>query len=348
MEIDHLCVRNFGSIENEYHALYNSVGIRLLPDKGIYKLQGTDTLDFLHRITTNEVKNLEKDKVTRSIFTNENGKIIDYVTLINYGDYILMTGCPEYEGKLLKWIEKYIIVDDVDVKPFRDKIIILEILGPKAEQFVELLSGNTGDSMDENKRISVTVNGLSFDVIRSHVNDNIDHYWIIAEQKICAELLNLINDEKLGNEISLIGEEAYEIFRIENGLPASPNEINENINPHEAGIINDVSFTKGCYIGQEVIARLDTYDKVQKHLRSIVFHTDNVPEGDYKLFSEENIKAGYISSITYSKKINKSIGLGYIRTGFSKDGTKLKAKIENGNSDKTSGSFDVLVVGNRI
>ena len=345
---DYLCVQNFGSIENEYHALYNSAGIRLLPDKGIYKLHGTDTLDFLHRITTNETKNLEKNGVTRTIFTNENGRIIDYATLINYGDYLLMTGCPEYEEKLLKWIEKYIIVDDVKVIPFRDEIIIIEILGPKADQFVELLSGNTGNSVDERRLIPVTADNVSFDLIRPQMNDKIHHYWIIVEQKICAELLNSMLDDHLGLEISLIGEEAYEIFRIENGIPSSPNEFNENINPHEAGIISDVSFTKGCYIGQEVIARLDTYDKVQKHLRSIVFHTDNVPDGDYMLYSEDNIRAGHITSLTYSRKIKKTVGLGYIRKSYSKDNTRLKAKIETGNNNKSPESFDVLVGENPV
>jgi len=345
-ELSYLSVQNFGSVEKEYHALNNFIGIRLLPGNGIYKLKGTDTLDFLQRITTNDVKNLLADKVTRTIFTNENGRIIDYVTLINYGDYFLMTGCPEYEEKLVQWIEKYIIVDDVEVKTLRDEIIIFEILGPNGDQLAELLAGSSGKSLDEDKLIPLTIENVSFTLIRRRVNDKNQHYWIIVEQKNSAELLQSILDVKMGKDISLIGEEAYEIFRIENGIPGSPNEINENINPHEAGIINDVSFTKGCYIGQEVIARLDTYDKVQKHLRFLIFQTDSVPEGNYKLYTEDGIRAGYVSSLIHSKKIDKPVGLGYIRKDFSNDGTKLNARIDNDNDSKVPGSLEVLVVEN--
>jgi len=98
-EKDYMSVQNYGSIEKEYHALTDFIGIRIMPGKGVYKLKGADTLDFLHRITTNDVKNLQVNEVTHTIFTNENGRIIDYVTLINNGDHYLMTGCPGYEEK---------------------------------------------------------------------------------------------------------------------------------------------------------------------------------------------------------------------------------------------------------
>jgi len=337
---------NFGSVENEYHALNNSIGIRFLPEKGIYKLQGTDTLDFLHRVTTNDVKNLQVDNVIRTIFTNENGRIIDYVTLINYGDHLLMTGCPEYEEKLVQWIEKYIIVDDVEVKTLQGELIIFEILGQNADHLAEFLSGSSGSSMDENKLIHLSLGDVSFNFMRHRGENKDQRYWIIVEQKHSAELINRILDSKLGNEIRLTGEEAYDIFRIENGIPGPPNEFNDNINPHEAGIINDVSFTKGCYIGQEVIARLDTYDKVQKHLRFLIFQSETVPEGSYKLYTEDGIRAGYVTSLIRSRKIGQTVGLGYIRKDHSKDGTKLKARIENNNVSEIPGSVDVLVVEN--
>jgi len=342
-EQDYMSVQNYGSVEKEYHALTDFIGIRIMPGKGIYKLKGADTLDFLHRITTNDVKNLQVNEVTHTIFTNENGRIIDYVTLINNGDHYLMTGCPGYEEKLVKWIEKYIFVDDVEIHTLRDELVIFEILGPNADRLAKHLCGNSGNSIDENKFIPLTIENISFNLILHKVDNNEQRYRVIVEQENSADLLKSILNDKLGINISLIGEEAYEIVRIENGIPGAPNELNENINPHEVGMINVVSFTKGCYIGQEIIARLDTYDKVQKHLRTLIFQTDKVPEGDYKLYTEDGIRAGHLTSLTHSKKFNKPVGLGYIRKDYNLEGTILKARIENKDDMNIPDSYDVVI-----
>ena len=82
-------------------------------------------------------------------------------------------------------------------------------------------------------------------------------------------------------------KKAYEIFRIKNGIPKFPNELNDEFNPHEVNLSCDVSPDKGCYIGQEVIARLQTYDKVQKKMKGLLIPSDMLPERDTEIINKE-------------------------------------------------------------
>jgi len=130
---------------------------------------------------------------------------------------------------------------------------------------------------------------------------------------------------------NFVGSDAYEIYRIEKGIPDSPNELSATYNPHELDLLNMVDFKKGCYIGQEVIARLDTYDKVQKKLKGLSFGEKLRPGEKYTLFDSEGKEAGVVTSTTFSKKLDRAIGLGFVRRFYLEPGTKLSARSENSN-----------------
>ena len=92
-----------------------------------------------------------------------------------------------------------------------------------------------------------------------------------------------------------------------------PNELNDSVNPHEAGLLSEISFSKGCYIGQEVIARLDTYDKVQRKLKGIIIEGDCDCQSGMNLYDTTENEVGLITSITKSELIKKKIGLAYVK-----------------------------------
>ena len=131
-------------------------------------------------------------------------------------------------------------------------------------------------------------------------------------------------------DFNLIGDDAYNCYRVIRGIPASPNELNDQFNPHEANLLDKISFSKGCYIGQEVIARLETYDKVQRNLKGISFDEPVNSDGQLMISDEKGTDAGIVTSISYSQKCGKYIGLAYIRKAFSENGTSLFVKNRNG------------------
>ena len=110
----------------------------------------------------------------------------------------------------------------------------------------------------------------------------------------------------------------------------APNELNDHYNTHEANLMSLVDTTKGCYIGQEVIERIETYNKVQKYLCGVEFDEQLLGEEQFILLSEDGTEVGTVTSSVNSLKLDVPIGLAFIRKAFAKDGTKLSAKSSNG------------------
>jgi aminomethyltransferase len=128
--------------------------------------------------------------------------------------------------------------------------------------------------------------------------------------------------------IKPIGAQAREALRIEAGIPKAGPELNEEIVPPEANLESKAfSLTKGCYPGQEVVARMDTYGNVRRHLVGLVLKDSTIPPHKARLFSGDR-EVGWISSAVRSPKLGQVIALGFPLRDFSKPGTELTVEVE--------------------
>jgi len=136
---------------------------------------------------------------------------------------------------------------------------------------------------------------------------------------------------------AIMENELFEVLRIENGTPMAPNEINEKHNPLETPVTSTaVSFTKGCYIGQEVIARLDAQQKVQRHLMGLRFEGGSPSIGDRIIdptIPESAPLGNEIGEVTSAAKSPRfgSIGLAYVRGKYANPGARLSVQDSTGN-----------------
>ena len=325
-------IKSFELIETEVDSLYDGVGLRDISHYGILELKGNDSLDFLHRITTNSIKDLPKEGIANTIFTSEKGRILDFTTVINFEDYQLLFGSPENQAMVYSWIEKYIIADDVKVADVNGKYTVLELIGPQADSFVTLICGNIVNAIKPNSFKVINADGMIFFLLKILDRNEKIRFWLIANIENGQQLVKYMIENKGIFNFSLIGEDAYNIYRIEHGIPSAPNEINSDYNPHEVRLLNAVDFNKGCYIGQEVIARLDTYDKVQKYLSGVIFSNLISENEKFILFDEAGNDAGIVTSTCHSLKLKSYIGLAFIRRDYMQEETVLKAKSESGNT----------------
>jgi folate-binding protein YgfZ len=127
----------------------------------------------------------------------------------------------------------------------------------------------------------------------------------------------------------MVGEEAYNIFRVEQGLPIAPNELNDEYNPLETALDELIDFNKGCYIGQEVIARLQTYSKVQKKLVGLRFNSPLEFNNGHIVLEDNGVEVGKLTSYALSHKLKAPIGLAYIRNSHLTPGTQLSLKLSD-------------------
>ena len=323
-EVTH--IKSYVSLDEEVYSLNNGVALKYMNTSSIIELKGTDSLDFLHRISTNSMKNLNKEEVKKTIFTSEKGRIIGVSTVMNFESYILLITGIHSKQKTMSWINKYIIGDDVKLSEASHRFNLFEIVGPQSESFLSLFVGDALNNVPGNSFRVVSADGLLFFLARLIDENGLQKFWILAEQENGKKLVSTMIENKGPFDFNLVGEDAYSVYKIENGIPSDPNELNDLYNPHEAKIINLVDFKKGCYIGQEVIARLDTYDKVQKQLVGVCFPESIETNEKFTLLDEETNEVGAVTSIAYSPIRKKNIALGYLKKSLALQGNKVTAK----------------------
>jgi len=319
-------IKNYSSLDKEVYSLNNGVALKFMNTSSIIELKGTDSLDFLHRISTNSMKNLNKEEVKKTIFTSEKGRIIGVSTVMNFESYILLITGIYSKQKTMSWLNKYIIGDDVKLSDASHRFNLLEIVGPQSESFLSLFVGDAVNAVSDNSFKVVSADGVLFFLAKLIDENGLRKYWILAEQENAKKLITNMVENKGPFDFNLIGEDAYNVYKIENGIASDPTELNDFYNPHEAKIINLVDFKKGCYIGQEVIARLDTYDKVQKHLVGLCFPEAVETNEKFTLLDDEKNEVGIVTSMAYSPKIKKNIALGYLKRSLAVQGMKVTAK----------------------
>ncbi len=231
-------VLKYTSVEDEVNSLTDGVGLRNISHYGMIELRGKDVLDFLHRISTNSTRELGKEQITKTIFTTEKGRIIDLTTLLNFEDYQILFTSGEHHLKVLRWLDKYIITDDVKVSDINGKYMLLEVSGSQADSFLTLVCGTIVNNISENTFKVISAEGMLFFLAKMRDERNNLKYWVIADSSNGNRFVKYAFENKGIFDFNLVGENAWNIFRIEQGIPAAPNEINDNYNPNEAGLLD--------------------------------------------------------------------------------------------------------------
>lgn len=310
-------VKYFSNIDDELFSLYNGVGVRINNGSVILELIGKDCIDFLHRITTNSILYLAKNELVKTIFTNEKGRIIGLTEVINLEDRLWLKTNYYFKDKIIAWINRYVITDDVKVNDISNNYLLVDFYGPQKFSFIEWLFNSQNFSIISDKIQKLTIE--DFDAYISLSNFEFSSFSslnLIVHKNYVTKLLNFIFNNKGPFDFNLIGNSAFESYRIEQGILSSESELNDYFNPHELNLSELIDTKKGCYIGQEVLARLETYDKVQKKITGLEFSEDFTLGEVNEVLDANNQVAGYITSKTYSHKLKKYIGLGVIRKKY--------------------------------
>ena len=265
----------------------------------VLSASGKDVIDFLNRMSTNDVINIQVNEFRKTFLTSDKGRIIDLITILNCENEILLITTFGYSDKVLQHLNKYIIMDDVNLQKINESYYLIQIFGSNLSETLNNVF--EVDIEDENQIIEK--NNIIYFIDKRHTNSfNI--------------FVNDLNIESVNAKLKALkelNETEYNLLRIDKSIPEGPNEFQENINPKECGLEDFISYTKGCYIGQEVVARLDAQGKIPKQM--IKFETNvssTLDEGD-KIYTEDsNKECGFITSIAQNN--GSAIGLGFIRS----------------------------------
>ena len=304
----------------EYWAIRNHSGMADLSHLGLLQVTGKERLSFLNGLLTNEILKMSDGTGVRSALLNTKARVLaDLYLYVRDDDLVIDTG--DVPGAIVKEIlERFIITEDVQVKDTTSEFVHLTLQGQQAAENAGALFGVAFADM---KPLQHTMLGPS--MIANHDRTGQSGYDMIIP-----------NDEAEGVWQSLllrgvtpVGLDALEILRLEAGFPRYGVDVDANTIILEAGYKDAISFTKGCYLGQEVVARATHIGRVNKNLVQFQIESDHAP-GPKSKFQDNGKEAGYVTSAAFSPGLKAVIGLGYAQRDFAKEGTKLVVESAHG------------------
>ena len=310
-----MAVKTVGRV-NGYQALTRGVGVVDRSDVGRLLLRGADAVDLVERLSTNALTELAVGQGAATVLTTNKGRILDLLLVLRReSDLLVLTG-PNNQGRVAEWVDFYTFVEDVSVEDVTSTTAMLGVVGPDAPAAVEAATGVAASELAPYESRAGIVARVEALVVRS---DPVGEpgYDVIVPADARQEAL----DALLSADAVPVGAEALDLVRIERGVPAFGHELTEAFNPLEAGLIDIISFTKGCYVGQEVVARLNTYDKVQKRLMRMRWDSGAGPEPGAKLVLDGK-QVGVVTSAAVSPD-GGGVGLGYVRRAHASEGVVL-------------------------
>ena len=273
-------------------------------DLGLLKFTGETRLDLIHRMSTQGVNDLASGEGAATILTTDIGRMIDRLLLYASSDAVYALTGEEIAGALARYLLRFVFFnDDFHLEDLSAETAVFGVYGATARESLRPLFGDAVEIPLHHWR-QHTVGGVT---VYLHRTDPVagGGYFVMGD---------VADKEAIGQALAeagivRAGPEAFDYLRIESGLPRFGQEITQEYIPLEANLWADVSFTKGCYTGQEVIARMESRGRLAKQLAWL--H----PEGPVAAGTEivaDGRMAGTVTSAATGPA--GPVALGYVKT----------------------------------
>ena len=311
--------QTFGNKIEEYRAARDGAALLDRSAFGRLRITGADGLDLLNRLSTNKLIDLTPGEGTSTVLTTNKGRIIDLLPVANLGAELLVITNPQTSEKVIDWIDLYTFGEDIQVKDVTGESALLSMVGPTAGT----LLGPEAAALSLYAARDVSIGGVQAIAVRTDALGTPGYDLMVSASQAAEAWTTLV-----GIGAVPMGEEAAEMLRVEQGVPRYASELGEEYNPLEAGLLPSISFDKGCYIGQEVVVRLNTYNKVQKQLVGIMVAEGNPLSG--QSLEVDGKDAGFLTSVAYSPLLECALALGYVRTRYASAGQVVNIAVGDG------------------
>jgi folate-binding protein YgfZ len=277
---------------------------------GIFRITGEDRLRYLHNQSTNKIQPLTPGQGCETVFVTGTARTIDLATVYVLESEVLLIISPERKNQLFQWLDQYIFpMDKVKIEDVSTKYDLWELY---TEQ--NLISNPDLNLSAFHSHQSIRLNSVET-LIAKGTSLGFNGYTLLVDKEDKGGGIKTYFDGLNPGELN---PTQWEQLRIKQGRPYPEHEITDAYNPLEAGLGHTISFDKGCYIGQETIARINTYDALKQKLWSFEL---THPVSDRAPITVEGNKAGQITSIT--KIGDRWFGLGYVKTKLAQAGAKV-------------------------
>lgn len=304
---------SFGSPASELIALQTGCGAFALPWRSQINVTGKDRVRWLHNMVTNNVRDLALNCGNYNFVLNAQGRILGDMYIYNRGESLVLETDSRQVETLLATMKRFIIMDKVEMPPASSSLMALGICGPQAEKALAA-AGIDADGMAPLEMKDFGIDGVSITLIAGPEKKP-GWFEIWLDQAHAQDWWNKL----LTAGAQPVGAEALEIWRVLRGIPNYGQDIRERDLPQETGQTDALNFTKGCYIGQEIVERIRSRGHVHRQFTGFEFAgalpTLPTTEADRRAPAELTSVARIPTTTG-----EKHIGLGYVRREVLTDG----------------------------
>jgi folate-binding protein YgfZ len=289
-----------------------------LTERAKFKVTGEDRLRFLNGQLTNEILGLQPGRTRYACALTAKGKLCADLFVTSTAKTFYLDTALILRSSLLARLERYLIADDVLIEDVTAEFGLFHLLDRNSE---ERLKEET-DLKNSSAQAPPESSGIFESESNRFASPGIDLWFPLPNKSLILE----------GLKEKPMAPDAADNLRIERGIAAWGNELSEDVIPNEADLQDRaISYTKGCYLGQEVISRIKSVGHVNRHLRGLVPVGDILLErGDKLIADAESMRqVGSITSVGKSEKSGRPIALGYVKRGLDQSGTALQLSRNN-------------------
>ena len=315
-------VGHFTDPHQEHCAVRQGVGIVDLSHRGRLRLTGSDRAAYLHRIISNDVEGLAVGEGNYATILTNRGKIIADMNVYVFEDSIGIETNAGTTFSLYQELDKYLIADDVTIEDFTECTGIVGVHGPKSSELLQEVYGFDVGDLPEYHNVVHEIDGRRIVCVRANETGEVGYNLCTASESI-EWLWDTLLTKGRAFGAAPVGLIALNSLRIEAGIPRYGAELSDLIFPGEAELEQAISFEKGCYIGQEIVARMKYRGHPNRLLRGFEITSDTPPLSGDRLFDGDT-DIGWLTSAVVSPTLGKTIGMGYIRVAFTDEGCQVE------------------------
>ncbi len=327
-------ILDYGSTRAEAKRLRDCVGVLDLSSRGRICLLGEDRHRFLNGQVTNDIARLAEGTGCYTLITNRKGILQGDASIYRLPEEILLDLEPGTAKSLTARFQKFMVADDVDIADAAPHFGMLSIQGPLSNQLLKSLDVDIASKLKNlHDVLHKTITAIGECYLAKHPRTGSDGYDVFVPRKSLEKLQTRLLDSALSLGGGLCGWSSMEILRIEAGIPRHPIDTSPAILAPELGREEQtISYSKGCYIGQEVINRIRSVGRINRRLVGIMLdaRADNLSGINGSLLNVEQKAVGFLTSATYSYVAKQTIGLAFVKRGFWEPGTSLHLITQSG------------------
>jgi folate-binding protein YgfZ len=304
----------------EYAAVRDgAAGVIDLSSRGRLLVSGSEAVMFLNGLITNDMKTLLLHSWMPAVFPNVQGRLIAAVRIIHRDDGFLIDTEHATLEPVAKLLGRFTLAGDFQVRDLSSETAMLSVQGREAAEVVGQALDQTTASVSRGGVATAQFEKGKVTIIRA-THSGEDGFDLFVDANATEDLRRSL----IAAGASPCGQEVAEILRIEAGIPRFGIDMDDTKVVTETNLDDAVSFTKGCYIGQEIIARIKYRGHVAKKLTGVLLEETVALESGAKILSTDDREIGAVTSSAVSPHLRQTIALAYVKYDYLEPGTKVK------------------------